>query len=735
MLYHTEEKIGDNPDESSMAIEVEGTIETHYRNCYLCEAVCGLEIKTADGHVISVRGDKDDPLSQGYICPKGVAIEEMYKDPDRLQQPVKRSGSGWQEIGWDEALDFAADGLVDVQRRSGDDAVADFIGNAYGTIYGIVTHIGYLRSALKSRNSASLASIDHISHLITSALMYGHQFLLTVPDLDRSEYVVMAGANPLASNGSLMTAPGVRDRLKALKARGGKLVIIDPRRTETAKLADSHLFIKPGTDAAFAAAILNTLFEEGLANPRSLSGYLNGLDEVAVALIAFTPERAEAVTGVEANSIRQLAREFAAADRAVWYGRIGTCAQQYGAVTQWLFSLINIATGNLDRPGGFMWNTPAVDIAADPNSDPGRYAEWRTRVRGLPSFGGEVPAATFAEEMLTAGTGQIRAFVCIASNPVLSFPNGHQLDAALASLDFMVALEPFITATSRHANVILPAAHHLQCDHYELIFHSFSVRNMAKYMQPTLPITDGGKHDWEILVALGERIAERKGLPVEPTISPGAMIDLALQNGHYGKASDHPAALTLDKLKDHPHGIDLGPLQSRLPDCLQTSDKRIHCAPPELMADLRRLETELLAARSSEELLLIGRRHVRSKNSQTQNCQRLMRGRNLCELFMHPDDLTKRQLQNGQMVRVASQTGAVSLPVAATEDIMPGVVSIPHGFDHGRQGVRQSIASEHAGVSANDLTDAQRVDPVTGMAVYNGVPVTVEGLYQAEKVR
>ena len=708
-----------------MATLSDSPVETHYRNCHICEAVCGLEIKVQDGQIVSVEGDKQDPLSRGYICPKGVAIKEMHGDPDRLRMPRRRTATGWQEISWSDALDYAADGIVDVQKRHGDDAVADFIGNAYGTVYGIMTHIGYLRNVLNTHNSASLASIDHISHLMSSALMYGHQYLLPIPDLDRTEFVVMAGANPLASNGSLMTAPGIRDRLKAIKARGGRLVIIDPRRTESAKLADEHHAIRPGTDAALAAAILNTMFEEDLVNPRALTRFLNGLDEVERVVAPFTAARAAEVTGINADAIRQLARDFAGAERAVWYGRIGTCAQTFGAITQWLFSLINIVTGNLDQPGGCMLNTPAVDLAQDPHIDPERYNEWQSRVRGLPSFGGEIPASSFAEEMLAPGEGQIRAFVCIAANPVLSFPNGRKLDQAFESLEFMVALDPFITASSRHADVILPAVPHVECDHYELAFYSFAVRNVTKFIEPSIKASDAGMADWEILVALAERIAARKGISIEPTLSPAEMVDLALQHGHYGEAAGHPAALSLEKLKASPHGIDLGPLQSRMPECLQTDDHQIHCAPDVLVNDLARLESDLFSSPKSDDLILIGRRHVRSKNTQTQNCQRLMRGPNLCTLFMHPDDLTLRELHDGDIVRVTSTVGEVCLPVTSTEDISPGVVSIPHGFDHGRDGVQLSVSSQYPGVSANDLTDDRRVDPVTGMAAYNGVPVSV----------
>lgn len=715
-----------------MAVEAEPQVETHYRTCHLCEAVCGLEIEVADGIVQSVRGDEDDPLSKGYICPKAATILDIQSDPDRLTQPVKRTASGWETIGWDEALDLAADGLVEVQKQYGDDAVSDFIGNPYGNIYGILTHIGYLRSVLNSKNSASLASIDHVNILFICSLMYGHQFLIPVPDVDRTDYFFILGANPLASNGSVMTAPGMRDRLKALKARGGKLVVVDPRRTETAKIADEHHFIKPGTDAAFAAAVLNTLFDEGLVDLGGLAGAVNGLDQIAEAVKPLTPERAAAATGIDAGTIRRLAREFAAAKSAVWYSRIGSCAQEFGATSQWLFHVINIVTGNLDRPGGLMWNTPAVDLVSGLKLGPGAYDEWRTRVRGLPSFGGEIPAAAIAEEMLTEGDGRIRGFICIASNPILSFPNSTKLDQAFESLDFMVSLELFINETSRHADVILPAASALHRDHYELIYHMFGARNIGRYTQPVLPLATGQMLDWQIMAALTERIARKKGLPAVDMMSPAEMIDHTLQNGVYGVNSGHEAALSLEKLKAEPHGIDLGPMQSRLPDCLQTPDKKIDCAPALLMADLERVESRLFAdGPRANELVLIGRRHIRSKNTFMHNYQRLVKGENMCVMFMHPEDLAERQLRDGQNVRVKSRVGDVTLPVTSTEDVMRGVVSIPHGYGHGRDGVRLTVASQHPGVCINDLTDDQVIDPLTGMAVFNGVPVTVEHADQA----
>ena len=707
-------------------MNIQTKIETTYRTCNLCEAICGLEIKIADGKVLSIRGDKDDPLSKGHICPKATAIKDGHEDPDRLRKPVKRIGSEWVEIEWDEALDLVAERLVDVQKKYGDDAVSDYLGNPLGNIYGILTHSGYLRNTLKSKNFSSVNSLDHIANLVVSSLMYGNQFILPVPDIDRTDLFMVIGANPLASNGSMMTAPGMRGRLKALKARGGKLIVIDPRRTETAEVADEHHFLRPGADAALLLAMLNAIFDEGLDNPGRLAGFANGLAEVAEAVKPFTPERAAAATGMEPGAIRHLARALAGAEKGVFYGRIGTCTQEYGTLAQWLLHVINIVTGSLDHEGGFMLTTPAVDSASDPAANRGNYDAWRTRVRKLPSFNDEIPLSTIAEEILTEGPGQIKAFICVAGNPVLSFPGGGGLDEALPKLDFMVSVDPYINESSRHAHVILPPASALERDQYELFFHLTSVRDIGRYIQPTFPKPDDAMYEWEIFIALGERVAKLKGLPVEPTMRPEEMIKLGIEAGPYSKAAGHPLELTFERLLNEPHGIDLGPLKPRLPEFLFTEDKRINCAPPQIMADLERAKRELFDKPLSDDLLLIGRRQVRSKNSWMHNYRRLVKGEDRCVMFMHPDDLAKRQLHDGQSVKVASRTGDVVLSVVATDEMMPGVVSIPHGWGHGRKGVQLTVASEFPGVSANDITDAQMVDPISGSAVYSGIPVTVE---------
>lgn len=727
---------------------VGSTIETRYGACNLCEAICGLEFKVQDGKILSIRGDELDPFSRGHVCPKAVALKDIHEDPDRLRRPVRRVNGSWQEIGWDEAFDLVADRLAEIRTRYGSNAIGVYQGNPSVHNYGSLTHAQHFLGPLKTRNRFSATSVDQLPHQLIAYWMYGHQLLLPVSDIDRTQYFLVMGANPMASNGSLMTVPDFRGRLKALQARGGKMVVIDPRRTETAEVADEHHFIRPGTDAAFLFALINTLFEEGRVNLRQLAGFTDGLAEARTAFADFTPERVAPVTGIAADTIRRIAREFAAADGAAAYGRIGLSIQPFGALCQWAIQLLNIATGNLDRPGGVLFTTPAVDLIGGPNSKPGHYGAWKSRVSGLPEFGGELPVTCLAEEILTPGEGQIRAMVTIAGNPVLSTPNGAQLDRAFASLDFMVSVDFYINETTRHAQVILPPTCGVEHDHYDLVFHHLAVRNTARYSEALVPKPEGTRHDWEIYTELGRRLAARLGGKTGPNLRPDQIVDLGLRLGPYGR--DHgrsPATafvklqaegvlaklglasappLSIAALKAQPHGVDLGPLQPSLPDRLQNKDKRIRCAIPELLGDIPRLERALFAPRAEGELRLIGRRHLRSNNSWMHNYARLVKGKPRHQLLMHPDDLAARGLADGQVVRVRSRVGAVEVEVQASDAMMPGVVSLPHGWGHTREGVRLSVARQHAGASINDLTDDRFYDVLSGNAALNGVPVTVE---------
>ncbi len=698
------------------------TRQTHYRACHLCEAICGLVIETDGKEILSIKGDRDDPLSRGHICPKAVALRDIHEDPDRLRRPVKRvvgedGEHHWQEIEWEEALDTTARRLVETIERDGVHAVGIYLGNPSVHNYGMMTHQGNLFRYIRTNNRFSATSVDQLPHHLAALWLFGHKSLFPIPDIDHTDYFLMLGANPLASNGSLWTVPDVKKRIKALKARGGRLVVIDPRRTETARLASEHHFVTPGTDALFLLGLLHTLFEEKLVDPAHLADFTTGLAEVEQAIAGFTPEFSADHTGIDAADTRRIARELAAAGAGICYGRMGVSTQAYGALCQWLIQVINIATGNLDRPGGVLFATPAVDMLA--TTSPGGFGRHRSRVRDLPEFDRELPVAALAEEITTPGEGQIRALFTGAGNPVLSTPNGRQLDDALKQLDFMVSLDPYINETTRHADIILPPTSPLEHDHYDISFHLLAIRNTTRYSEPLFDKPGDSLHDWEIFAELGNRVAALLGQEPQPVVPPEQIVDLGLQSGPY-----RDQGLSLQTLRDNPSGIDLGPLRAQLPGRLCTRDKQIRCDTPEPLADLDRLKAEFEQPHHGL-LKLIGRRHVRSNNSWMHNYRRLVKGKERCTLLMHPGDMARREIDDGVTVTISSRAGSVSVPVEASEDMMPGVVSLPHGYGHNRKGIRMAVAREHPGASCNDLTDDRYLDALSGNAALNGVLVSV----------
>lgn len=701
---------------------------THHRACHLCEAICGLLIETEGQNILSIKGDPQDPLSRGHICPKAIALRDIHEDPDRLRKPVKKirkanGDSEWQEIAWDEALDTTAEKLFEIHQRHGVDAIGVYLGNPTVHNIGMMTHQNNLFRFLRTRNRFSATSVDQLPHHLVALWLFGHKAMFPIPDIDNTDYFLMLGANPVASNGSIWTVPDIRRRIKDLKARGGRLIVLDPRRTETADMATAHHFIRPGNDALFLAALLQTLFSEGLTNPAQLAPLLRDLDSVAEALQGFTPESVSDATGIAADTIRGIARDLASAPRAICYGRMGVSTQEFGTLCQWLIALINIATGNLDRPGGSLFTLPAVDQVS--NTGPGGFARHHSRVRQLPEFDRELPASALADEISTPGEGQIRALFTGAGNPVLSTPNGRQLDEALASLEFMVSLDPYLNETTRHADIILPPSSPLEHDHYDLAFHMNAMRNTARYNPPVFEPAEDCLHDWEIFSGLGERIARHLGLEPKPAQPPHVMIDAGLRVGPYSEARGSEHALTLEKLIHNPSGIDLGPLQPQLPERLFTADRMIHCAPPLLLADLDRLRQHHVTGNKPGQLRLIGRRHVRSNNSWMHNYHRLVKGRDRCTLLVHPTDLRAHGLTDGAQATLASRTGVLTVTLEASNDIMPGVVSLPHGYGHDRSGIRLQTARANAGVSCNDITDDQFLDGLSGNAAVNGVPVTL----------
>jgi anaerobic selenocysteine-containing dehydrogenase len=697
-------------------------IQTHHRVCHLCEAMCGLVIQTEGDTVVDIRGDRDDPLSRGHVCPKAVALKDIHEDPDRLRKPVKRirtAAGAYQhvEIDWPEALDLAAGALAATIERHGVDAVGAYFGNPSVHNYGMLTHQRNLFRHIRTRNRFSATSVDQLPHHLVSLWCFGHMLLHPIPDVDRTHYFLMLGANPLASNGSIWTVPDVRRRLKDLKARGGKLVVVDPRRTETAELATEHVFIRPGTDAAFLLAMIHVLFRDDLVSPGPLAAFTDGLEEIGVAVVELTPEWAAPLTGIPAASIERIAHDLANAEAGICYGRMGVSTQAFGALCQWAIQVINVATGHLDKPGGSLFTRPAMDQVV--NTGPGGFGRFASRARGLPEFNYELPAATMADEIRTPGEGQIRLMFTGAGNPVLSTPNGRALDEALEELDFMISVDPALNETTRHADVILPPSSPLEHDHYDIAFHNLAIRNTARYNPAVFDKPEEAMHDWEIFSALGERLAALLNLEPMPSHPPDRLVDAALRGGPYG--DDTEWQLSIDKLKAHPSGIDLGPLEPSCPERLQTPGQRIQLAIPEVLEDIQRFTRE--TSTLDEHYRLIGRRHVRDNNSWMHNHHRLMKGKPRCQLLMNPDDVEKEGWKPGMWVTIKSRVGSIEAELAASDEMMPGVVSLPHGYGHGQAGTRGQIASRHAGISCNDITDEQYVDQLSGNAAVNGVSV------------
>lgn len=695
--------------------------------------MCGIVIETEEGKITSIRGDAEDTFSRGHICPKAVALKDLHEDPDRIRTPMKRVGSEWKEIGWGEAFTRVTRELQAVQAKHGRDSVAVYLGNPTVHSVGAMLFAPAFTKSLGTKNRYSATSVDQLPHHFAGLWMFGHPLLIPIPDLERTGHLLIFGANPAVSNGSLMTAPDAAKRLKEIRARGGRVIVIDPRRTETAAIADTHHFITPGADSWLLLALLQVIFTEKLDRIGTVGAFTDGLEELRAIAARFSPERVAVKTGIDVNTIRTIAREFATAERAVAYGRVGVSMQEFGGLACWLISALNIVTGRLDEPGGALFTKPAIDLLKGGGSydGRGRFGRWKSRVRGLPEFAGELPVSALAEEMDTPGPGQVRALVTHAGNPALSTPNGRRLDAAIARLDFYVAIDFYINETTRHAHVILPPTAALERDHYDLIFHILAIRNTAKYSPPLFPKQRGAKHDWEILLELTSRM--RRGgfvaglkAKIETALlhraGPRGLLDRGLKGGPYASAG-----LSIAKLDAAPHGVDLGPLAPNLPERLRTDDKRIRLAPAPLVADVARAEAELdHADETNGALSLIGRRELRSNNSWMHNSERLVRGARQCTLLMHPADVARRGLADGDRVRVSSRVGAVEVELESTDSMMPGVVSIPHGWGHDRAGAQLTVAARHAGASINDLTDDARIDTLTGNAGFSGVPVQVE---------
>ncbi len=701
--------------------------------CTLCEAACGILVTVEGNRVTRIEGDPDDPLSRGHICPKAAALADLQHDPDRLTHPVRKTPDGWQRVSWDDAMDEVAARLHAVQREHGADAVATYLGNPNVHNLGSMLYMPALLRTLRSRRRYSATSVDQLPHMLAALQMLGHPLLMPVPDVDRCNFLLMFGANPAVSNGSIATAPGIRKRLQEVATRG-ELHVFDPRRTRTAKLATAHHFIRPGTDALALLAMLHVVFTERSPKLGHLGEGAKNLERLRAVAERFPPERVAATTGISADTLRALALKLADTDRALVYGRMGACTQDFGGTTGMLLVALNAVTGHLDSVGGMMFTQPAVDAIHTPTGKPGpakaRFARWTSRVRGLPECNGELPVATLAEDILEPGEDRIRALVLWAGNPVLSCPNGTKLDRAFEALDFCVSVDLYINESNRHSDLILPVVPPLSRPHYDAAFALLSVRNFAKFVEPALPTEGEERQDWEVIVDLQQRIEALSGVSRPRRVvtrgtamlGPKGTLAAALRMGPRGLQTGL-RGLSLRKLAAHPHGIDLGALEPCLRQRMPANWPGIDLCPDIYAEGLDKLGHAVDA--SAPPLVLIGRRQLASNNSWLHNTKRLNKGPSRCTALMHPDDAAAAGVVDGEHIEVRSAVGTVHAPAELTDDIMPGVISLPHGYGHGRADVGWRHAAANPGCSINDLTDDARVDVVSGNAAFSGTPVEV----------
>ncbi|GGB68358.1 molybdopterin-dependent oxidoreductase [Shewanella inventionis] len=699
-------------------------IKSHYRNCNICEAMCGLDISYQNGQIIAIKGDQLDPFSQGYNCPKALALEDFYTDKDRLKTPIKRTAEGWQAISWDDAFSEIVDKFKHIQQQHGKNALAVYLGNPNAHSLGNALFLKPFMKSLGTLNRFSSASADQLPHHVAANFMFGAGMLIPVSDIDRTDFMLIIGANPVVSNGSMMTAPNVIGRLKAIQKRGGKVVVVDPRKTRTAKIADQHVFIRPEKDAFLLLALIHCVFAHNKVNIRHLSDKVDGLGDIENLVRDYSPQVVSPLVGIEVEVIETLSAQMLAADSAVCYSRMGASTQSFGGICLWLTNVLNIITGNFDRAGGAMFPQPAFDLLRNHQAGhKSSFGQHQSRVRKLPFFNGEFPVAALAEEIQTPGEGQIRSIITIAGNPVLSAPSGHKLAEAFSELEYMVSIDIYLNETTQYADIILPGTTGVENSHFDIFFNSFSVRNTVKYSAPLFEKHSEQRGDWQILKEIAARMLNVPADDPMQQITPEMILDMELKKGPYGKQG-----MSLQTLIDNPHGIDIGPLMPCLSERIKTANGNIDLFPQVYQDDLPRLQAFMTQTTRDNQYPfdLISRRLVKSHNTWTQNSERLIKGKNPCTLEMHPQDAQKLGAHTGQQVIVSSAVGEIKIDIVITDDVQPGVVTMPQGWGHNQPDTKMSVAATQPGVSINDLTDAKRVDMLTGNAAFNGTPVAIK---------
>jgi anaerobic selenocysteine-containing dehydrogenase len=732
------------------------TRQVHLRTCPLCEAMCGLEIHVEGDEVALIRPDRDDVWSHGFICPKGTTLGHLHHDPDRLRAPLVREGDEWREVGWDEAFARCEEVLSGVVERHGKEAVTCYIGNPTAHNFSLARYVGLFIALAELPTIYSAGTVDQWPKNVSCMLMYGGMWWIPAPDIQRTHYWLIMGGNPQASQGSLLACPDAIGEIDAIRERGGKVVVIDPRRTGTADKADEWIAIVPGTDAAFLLAICHVLFADALVDLGDVADLVAGLDTVRTIAAAFPPERVAGTCRIPAETIRRIAHEIAAAPAAAVYGRIGLCNQEFGTLASWLIDVVNILTGNFDRPGGLMFGNPVAwgaNSLPDPQwADGVSFGRWKSRVRGAPEVLGQTPVSCMAEEIATPGPGQLKALVTIAGNPVISAPDAGRLDDALPMLECMISVDNYLNETTRHAHLILPGLSALEQPHFDDLITMWAARSFGNFSPAVFAPPADRPAEWEILTRLAGLLAgmsnadinvgaiddgyfaalcEAKGVDAATVMTnyeqpgPERMLDLQIRTGPFGdRYGENADGLTLQDFRDRPHGIDLGPMVPRVRELLNTPSGKIELAPEYITNDVPRLAARLERTRNGE-LLLISRRHLRSNNSWMHNVKVLVKGKDRCTLLIHPDDATRVGVEDGKLARVSSEAGMLEVPVEVSDEMMRGVVSLPHGWGHDKDGTRLSIAREHAGVNNNLLAPGRLVDPLSNNAVVNGIPVEV----------
>lgn len=730
-------------------------LRTVTRGCPLCEAMCGLSVTLdADDRVVSVRGDAEDVYSKGYLCPKGASLGAVDDDPDRLTRPLVRRDGELREATWEEAF-AEVDRLLSPLLADDRNSVAAYTGNPTGHNVAFTLLAGRLARSLGSIQAYSPATMDQLPQNVTAALLFGDPSSIPVPDLDTTDVLVIVGGNPLVSNGSIGAAPDYRGKLKALRARGGRVVVVDPARTATAAAADEHLQIRPGTDLFLFLGLLHVLFAEDLVRPRAAEGRISGLRELREAVAAYPPAVVAAVCGIPPETITRLAQELATAHRAAVYGRLGTTLNRYGTLTCWALQAVNVLCGHVDRPGGLLFTRPVTGgpttRKATKPARPFTVGRYRTRVSGHPEVLGELPVAALAEEILTPGPGRVRGLVVYAGNLARSLPDSAQMQRALAEVEALICVDPYLNETTRYADVILPPPGSLTRDHFDLVLYQYAQRNYARFSTPARPVPDGMLSEWEILlrlcaiyegrgadadpdeiddeIAAGLRRSIARSLDAEesgivagvPGGGPRRLLDLRIRSGPYGdRFGRDPGGLSLSRLLEFPHGVDLGPLEPRLDEVIRTPSGTIELAPPMILEALARVE---VPQPESGTLLLIGRRDLRSKNSWLHNVSPLAKGKDRSVLHVSPADAETYDLTDGGVALVTSAADEIRVPVRVTDEVGAGVVSLGHGWGHDDPHARLRVAARKPGVNSNTLTDGTVLDPLSGTVQMNAIPV------------